>query len=244
MNYLDLIFIIVLAYFIFKGLRHGFIKSIGGIIGLIIAVYFAGIFYPNMSSWLQEITGFFNEFWANIIAFLLVFVIINRVFALLVFFIDKIFRLPLISPINKILGGVFGFLQGLLLITVALTVLTNFSILKVEGSTIEDSKMAPYISKVLDFMNPFLPSSLDEIPGLLESSKEKMDDLMENTGIDLENMDLDELINYLNEEKGISEEVINKIKNQGLVDGEINKEVLLEKFREYLDTLENLNPKS
>ena len=54
MNYLDIIFIIIIVSCTFWGLKKGLIKVIGGIIGIFVGIYFAGLLYPQLSDWLRN----------------------------------------------------------------------------------------------------------------------------------------------------------------------------------------------
>jgi membrane protein required for colicin V production len=76
MNYIDIIFLIIILFFTVMGLRKGLVRSAGGIIAIILGFYGASIFYSQFSLWLQGLTSIFSETVANILSFVLVFIIV------------------------------------------------------------------------------------------------------------------------------------------------------------------------
>ena len=64
------------------------------------------------------VTGIFSFFIA-----IIMFILLLIVFKLIIRLVNKGFDLPVISPINRILGGVFGAVEGVILATIFLMVL-------------------------------------------------------------------------------------------------------------------------
>jgi len=67
MSFIDIVILIVLAVFVWKGIRLGLIESIGGIIGLFVGVYLAGLYYDEAAAMLKGIL-FGSETLATIFA--------------------------------------------------------------------------------------------------------------------------------------------------------------------------------
>lgn len=55
---------------------------------------------------------------------IIMFILLLVVFKLIIKLVNKIFELPVISPINRVLGGMFGAAEGLVLITIFLCLLS------------------------------------------------------------------------------------------------------------------------
>ena len=106
MTLIDIIILVVLAGFIWKGVRLGLIEVIGGIIGLFVGVYLAGLYYEEAGDMLQGLL-FDSEILATILGFLLVFILVNRGIALIFWLVDKIFNIIAIIPGLKSLNGLF-----------------------------------------------------------------------------------------------------------------------------------------
>lgn len=64
------------------------------------------------------VTGIFSFFIAIIL-----FVLLMTVFKLIIRLVNKLFDLPVISPINRVLGGVFGAVEGIIIIIAFLAIL-------------------------------------------------------------------------------------------------------------------------
>jgi len=241
MNYLDIIFIIIILFFSFNGLRKGLVKVVGGILGIFVGIYFAGLFYLQFSEWLQTVTQIFGSMEANIVSFIVVFIIVNRVFALIIFLLDRIVRIPIINSINKILGGALGFLQGALIVTLIVTIFTNLGSFVGADNIISKSLIAPYSEKVITIIRPFLPQDLKSIPGkFFDGSLPQLPEV-EIPEINLEEMSIDELIDYLNSDNKIQKSLIDKIKENALKESEENvTEYITDQFKEYLNTIDSI----
>lgn len=239
MSYLDIIFIIIIVFFIFNGLRRGLVRVIGGIIGLFVGIYLAGLLYPEMSAWLQSLLGFSNDIIGNIIGFLVVFIVANRLFAIVIWLLDRIVNLPLIGTVNRLLGGIFGLIEGLLIVSVIVAVLTNFGVFDKKPELISNSKIIPYTNSFYKVIRPILPKDLKSIPDYL--FKPPKGDESELNVKSVDEMSLDELIDYLNAEGRVQKSIIEQIKENALKEkGDNVAEYIKNKFKEYLDTLDSI----
>ncbi|MDD4289970.1 MAG: CvpA family protein [Patescibacteria group bacterium] len=207
MNYVDIIFLILILFFTITGFRKGLVRALGGIIAIILGFYGASIFYPQISLWLQGLTSIFSGPISHVLAFIMVFIVVNRVAMILVYVLDKIFSIPVIGFVNKLLGAVFGFLAGLLLI--GILVLAILSFYNGEVSVFENSKIVPSAEKTINFVKPFIPKSLDL--SFLESDwmnnlRDIISSLPENIG------SVDDLMTYLKNNTDLPDKIINNIK--------------------------------
>lgn len=132
MNWLDYILVFIFLLNLYNGFRSGFLRQVFGLFSLLIAFY-AALFWNDSakaylqsflkleeiisvlaqkggaSTWLVEITG-------NVIAFLLVFLLISAVLALISRKLKLLHKIPLIGPLNAFTGGILGALKGLIII--------------------------------------------------------------------------------------------------------------------------------
>jgi len=239
MNYLDIIFIVILAFFLFQGWRKGFVKTIGGILGLIVGIYFAGIFYLQASQWLQGLSNYVDQMLGNILGFVLIFIIVNRLFAIVIWMLDKIVKIPVINSINKILGLIFGMLEGFLIVALIFTLLTNFQVIDEKTNVVSESKVAPYIDSILKIIKPLLPENLEQIPKIFfDKSKDYVQDQVMKS---VDDMTIDELIDYLNEGGQVQQSIIEQIKTRALEEErEDTKQYIIDNFKQYLDTLNSI----
>lgn len=239
MNYLDIIFIVIALYFVFNGYRKGLVKSIGGILGLFVGAYFAGLFYLNVSSLIHGVANFLTQFQCDIISFLLVFIVANRLFALVVVIVDKIVNIPIIGFINRVFGAIFGLLGAILLVALISIVLANIGSSLGEKNPVLNSKIMPHINYAVKVVQPFLPSSFESVKNIiLDKSNSLKNTASEKPNINVDNMTLDELIDYLNSDNKVPQDVIQKIKdNEFKNQKNITAEMIKEKFNEYLNNV-------
>jgi uncharacterized membrane protein required for colicin V production len=115
----EIVLVVLLAAFVVGGSRNGFIRTLGQLLGAIIGFLVARAWSP----WLGGLLAFFmpgRPGIAQFIAFVIVFVVIDRLVGFLFGLADKIFkivtRLPIISSIDGLLGAVLGFVEGVVLV--------------------------------------------------------------------------------------------------------------------------------
>lgn len=113
----EILVAIVLLAFIANGVKAGCIETLGRVIGAVVGFIAARAF----AGWLIGIVSLFLPVdWAFTISFLIIFLIVDYVVGLLFKIAGnflKIFtRLPILKQINGLLGGIFGFLEGIIVI--------------------------------------------------------------------------------------------------------------------------------
>ncbi len=237
MNYIDIIILIILAIFIFGGVKKGLVRSIGEILGVFVSIYVAINFYEVCSSWLENAVSFLHGTVTDIVSVILLFIVVNIAISVLVYFIDKIFSLPILNFFNHLLGGIFGLIGGVVLIVVLFFIFAYFGI---GVGMFENSKAIPYVEKVSFFIKPLLPQDLKSV---------SISDFLENTWIyNLKNSinnlpddinSVDKLVAYLRENVGIGENIISDIKDSQFK-GKTNLtiEEIKTKLQDYLNNIQ------
>ncbi|MBN1326956.1 MAG: CvpA family protein [Candidatus Cloacimonetes bacterium] len=122
MNILDIILGVILLFFFINGLRKGFVASFIHLLGLILAV----ILVAKTGQIVKEglITQFgLNETFALIIAYVLIFLIIMIVTRIAVKLVQRIVEFLNLMWLNRLLGGVFSCLCGVVIIAIIILLL-------------------------------------------------------------------------------------------------------------------------
>jgi membrane protein required for colicin V production len=121
MNALDLVFIFVLIYGIFKGFIRGFVLEAASLIGVILGIYIAKMnsdrFGISLHEWFDLSTRY-----AKPIAYFLLFLFVILSCHFLAKILDKLVKLALLDWLNKLLGSVTGMLKYALILSVFLNV--------------------------------------------------------------------------------------------------------------------------
>jgi len=149
------------------GFWRGIIKSISGFLGLIVGIIFAGIFYVDVVAWAGEYIPL-SEKVLNVVAFLVILVLAARIVD---FILNKVFAfisiLPFVKTINRLAGGAFGLIQGIIVLGLAVFIYSKFPFWEVLDSQMIDSQVAPALLFLVKFAITLLPDALKEIEGLI-----------------------------------------------------------------------------
>lgn len=167
MNILDIILLVLLFLFAWLGFWRGLVKSLSGIIGLVVGVFLAGIFYTDVVTWLDKYLPL-SEKVLNVIVFLLILIIAGR---LIDFLLVKIFafisHLPFIKTINRLAGAALGLIQGVLILGLVLFIYSKYPFWSLLDSQILASEVTPALVFLIKFAFTLLPDALKEIKGLI-----------------------------------------------------------------------------
>jgi len=154
MNYLDIIILAVVGFFLYRGVKKGLIKTFSGIFGffaaLIVATGFMGVFAQLLQEAININTGI-----AYLISYLLLFFGVLFIFKFLSTMIVKLFTVTSTRWVDRIGGGLFGFLLGGLIVSSVLVLLSFFSFSEKLLPEAENSLLYPaakgYAPAVYDF---------------------------------------------------------------------------------------------
>jgi membrane protein required for colicin V production len=148
MNYLDIVILCILAFLVFNGIRKGFILSFALLVALALGIWVAVYFSNYMSNLLLK-TFHPSGTWLTILSFTLTFLLVLIGVILLAKLLEKVVKTVGLGLANRLIGGLFGLLKGILGITVLLFFLVRFDTKEnlISHKTKETSFCYPYIEK-------------------------------------------------------------------------------------------------
>ncbi len=155
MNYLDIIFIIPLAYGLIQGCRKGLVKEIAGVFAVVLGIYLARYWALPISQTLVDLTGWTLNLCIPL-AYALVFVVISLSITILAYMLSKIIGAIMLGWLNRLLGGAFGVIKMLLLLSVIL----NFVAIVDQSMPIKDKPIVQnslFYTPIENVMNAILP---------------------------------------------------------------------------------------
>jgi membrane protein required for colicin V production len=162
----DIVILIVVALIALTGLRAGFVKTLGSLLGTILGIYVAGHYYEPLTNSILKLTGWSPNF-IRIFVFFLLFIISNRIIGLIFWMINKITgvitRLPFLSTIDHILGAVVGAIEGVLVVGIAIFFITRYPPSTTFMKKLGESKLAPQAMSATAFLWPLLPFQVFDI---------------------------------------------------------------------------------
>ncbi len=124
MTLVDWAVVAILAIAFFSGLAQGFFRSICGLGGLILGLAVAAWNYHRLAASLDRFIRV--EAASDTVAFSLILVAVILVTGLIGHVLAKTFRLIGLGWLDSLAGGVFGLLQGALLVTILILVIVAF----------------------------------------------------------------------------------------------------------------------
>ncbi len=118
MNTIDVIILVILLFGGLNGLRQGFVKAFANLVGwifaLIVASKFAYVFAPYMSALSRDPVV------QKIAAFAFIVLIIMILCWLVSSLLNGILSTLKLGPLNRLAGGAFGALKGLLIVLITM----------------------------------------------------------------------------------------------------------------------------
>jgi membrane protein required for colicin V production len=154
MNWLNIVIIVVLAGFFISGLINGLIASFFNLLGLVLGIRLAWLFYPLISNRL----GFLhNDLAAKAVGSAIIFVVVVVIAGIVGAFIKKIICFVGLGFLDRLGGAVFGLILGVLFTAGVLIVLAHLPLIDLKGA-IHSSWLASFlIERFSLFFSSLLP---------------------------------------------------------------------------------------
>lgn len=183
MNFIDILLIIPIIYFAYKGFKNGFIIEIFTLLALLVGIY-AGIhFSDGTANLMRENWGFDSEY-LPIIAFTFTMLAVGAMIYFGGKFLEKVVDISGLSIANKLGGLGFAIVKALYILSVLIVMLESYD--EKGDFMTEESKNASLL------YHPVKNVSTTTIPYLKESALFVKDSLMYNA--DSTGLTLDQII--------------------------------------------------
>ncbi len=158
-----LIFIILASFFLF-GFVRGFIKELGAVLGFFISVWAAGAFYQHQVPYVKPLLKEYPlaaDPLSIALSYIGLYIGASIFFHIVVRLLDQIFRIfsfiPFLKTANRILGGLVGFIEGLLLLSFLVLVIIQIPVFPKTKDVFEKSVFIPWLNKVGVIIKPLIP---------------------------------------------------------------------------------------
>jgi membrane protein required for colicin V production len=142
MNVVDITILGILVAFTVKGLFRGFLKELCSLVGIVAGAVLAFSFHPPLAEMVAEFFEVHSRI-AVIVAFLLLFLATVVFFSLLGDLLSRFLKLLFLGGLNRVAGGFFGLLQGVVLLTLMLFSLSLTSLPKSMQPAFKGSVLSP-----------------------------------------------------------------------------------------------------
>jgi membrane protein required for colicin V production len=143
MNWLDFVLAIIFLFSVIAGIRRGLSRQIIGLVSGVLALL-AGIwFYGTAGSFLLPYAS--SQTMANVFGFILIFCGVLLLGFVVSFLVHKFLKVTGLSLVDRLLGGVFGLLRGLVVAIAIIMGVMAFSRGDHPPEAIVGSRLAPYV---------------------------------------------------------------------------------------------------
>jgi membrane protein required for colicin V production len=156
MNAFDIFALIIIGYGLIRGIFRGLIKEVSGIIGVVAGFWGAYSYYPRVARLLDRWIS--DPAYLNILSFLLIFCCVLVVVSIVGVVVKYLLRVAFLGWLDRICGGLFGFLKAVLIAAVVLMALTAF--LPKGTPLVRDSLLAPHVTSISATLAHITPKEL------------------------------------------------------------------------------------
>lgn len=166
---IDIIIIGLIAFSILVSLWRGFVSEVLSLAGWVIAFFVASSFYPYLSGYLTQVNSVYlqnSEYLRNGIAAAVLFIITLIVCGIINALLSKIIDTTGLSITDRVLGGAFGALRGILIVAAALFFLDTFTSAS-QTELWKESQLIPHF----DFIVKWFFEQLQANSSFLNSTK-------------------------------------------------------------------------
>ncbi len=182
MNFVDVLLLIPLLYFAYKGFKNGFIIEIFTLLALLVGIY-AGIHFSDGTSKMMKDSWGFDSDYLPVIAFTLTFLAVGAMVFFGGKFLEKVVDITGLSIANKIGGVAFALLKGGYILSVIIVLVESYD---EKGDFVNEE------TKTNSFLyNPVKNLSISTIPQLKESTiflKNKWQGEADSTGLTVDQL--------------------------------------------------------
>ena len=176
MNWVDWLLIGILLTSVVSGFAEGFVKIVIGFVAMVLGFFLASWFHGVAGGWLEP--WIHSKPIASFIGFIIIFAGMIALGALIAWLIQRIFKLVGLTWIDRLAGGAFGAVRGVLVLAIAALLLSAFFPRRMPAA-VAQSELAPYVfgmSRVLSDMTPYeikngFEQTYQELTVLLEGIK-------------------------------------------------------------------------
>lgn len=182
---IDAVIVILIVFYFISGIRRGLIRQVLDIVGIIAAFIGAFYFAGHLATYFDQRFNVPHQA-ALLISAIIIFVGILLLFNLLGISFQKISKVTLLSPFDRLGGGLFGAFKGVLLVSLFLVVLLNIPLPdKFKAELRRDRLVAviyPVLPRVFDFILLRTRVDLDYWSGRVRDIKKAKDHIKDVEG--------------------------------------------------------------
>lgn len=175
MNLVDWIIIIFVAFFVLNGLRHGFLRSAAGLVGIIVAFFIAVRF-------MHEFSAIFLNFFdiepriAVLITAAIIFIVVFAGFLIAARLLKAMLDAASLGWADRITGMLLGFTKGVVIASILALIISLFPIGGQFKSELKRSSLFLPVAKVAPIVFNWLVDVLPSANGFYAELQQSLTD--------------------------------------------------------------------
>lgn len=220
MNGIDIVILIILAIFCIRGLFRGILVEVLSLIGMIFAYIIALREMSTLSSFIAKYISL-PDFVLSSFSFTIIFILVLIVARFLAKTISRLIRGTLVGWIDRLGGGVFGLIKGVIVASLALLLLALVplpeSIQAEQQHSVLDKSIRPVTAALFNWVIRVFPKSKDFYEEVKEGFNKETKDMQEKIlqdKLDTLKEDLNIPVNLDSLKKTLSHEELEKIQKE------------------------------
>lgn len=173
MNIIDIVLLILFAWFAYQGFKKGFIIELASLVALILGIY-AAIYFSNHAEYFLRNSLNMDNDYIPVTSFVITFIVVVIIIYALGRILEKLINLVALGFLNKLAGGIFGILKAVVFISIVMLIFNHYNINFISAEKRNDSLFYEPVEEVA----PFLWDHLEEIDdGRIEDIKDNVEEI-------------------------------------------------------------------
>ena len=142
MGLVDIAILVILGFFLLKGIFRGLLREVCSLLGLVLGGVFAFTFHLPLAQLLQDSFNLPAQLciWGSFLAIFLLLVIL---FAVIGFVLHRFVKLVFLGGFNRLAGAIFGIIQGVVLLSIIVLALNSSVAPDAVRGMVKGSQLAP-----------------------------------------------------------------------------------------------------
>lgn len=173
MNVIDIVLLIIFAWFAYQGFKKGFVIELASLVALILGIYAAFYFSEYAKNFLVNSLEMDNDY-IPVTSFVITFIVVVILVYALGRILEKLIKMVALGFLNKLAGGVFGVLKAVVFISIVILIFNHYNINFLTAEKRADS----IFYKPVEEIAPFLWDQLEEIDdGRMEDLRDEVEEI-------------------------------------------------------------------
>ena len=183
MNILDIILLCIVAVFAIRGSFRGLVQEVMSLVAIILAVYLAANFNDLVAPHIQLYID--SDLTVGALSYAVVFFGVIAACWILAKFVRSALEISLLGWLDRSLGALFGFIEGVVVGLILLMFLHSFAS---DAAFLKESTLAPRAEHLMRQIKEYTPQSMQDMidSGSIElpTAQEAIDSAKEAVGIE------------------------------------------------------------